>query len=83
MNEISTNLEQIDLATFAQNRNRFPQEALQRFAGKHVAFNRDGTSVVASGPDYETVFSELEKRGIHVSEVVFDYIPGLDEDTWL
>jgi hypothetical protein len=73
----------IDVVKFDLNRRQIPWEQLAPYAGQHVAFNPEGTRVVASGSDHEAVFSELEKLGIKVGEVVFDYIPGLDEETWL
>jgi hypothetical protein len=73
----------IDLILHEQNRRRIPHEVLQPYAGQHVAFNAEGTAVVASGPSYEALFAELEKAGISISEVTLDYIPGPDEHTWL
>lgn len=73
----------IDLNEFIQNREKVPFEALLPFAGQHVAFSADGTRVMAHGPDHAAVFLQLEKLGISSSNVVFDYIPGPEEDTWL
>jgi len=73
----------IDLCEFIQNRERFPTEALLPYAGQHVAFSADGTRVVVHGADHEAVFLQLRRLGISTSNVVLDYIPGPDEDTWL
>src|SRR5437867_1033414 len=73
----------IDLREFVRNRDHFPVEALLPYAGQHVAFSADGTRVMAHGLDYEAVFLQLQKLGVPSSDVVFDYIPGLDEGPWL
>jgi hypothetical protein len=73
----------IDLALFQENWRKIPSEQLLPYAGQYVAFSADGTRVVAWGPDYDAVEAQLNSLGLDGSEVVWDRIPGLDEDTWL
>jgi hypothetical protein len=72
-----------DSATFILNRNRLPPEYLEPYAGKYVAFNWEGTEIVAHGDTYQELDDMLRARGIDSSHVVYSRIPGLDEDTWL
>jgi Family of unknown function (DUF5678) len=76
-------LEQIDLARHMENRRQISQEKLLPYAGQHVAFSADGTHVVAAGADYEALAARLRDLGIDGGEVVWSYVPGPDEDTWL
>lgn len=75
--------EQIDLAQHMENRRKIPHEKLLPHAGQHVAFSADGARIVASGADYESLAARLRTLGIDGSEVVWSYVPGPDEDTWL
>lgn len=83
MNENGQQQRQTDGRTYMLNRNRIPPEELAPFAGQQVAFNDEGTTVVAHGESYEDVFAMLKKLGIPPSTVVLGYVPALDEDTWL
>src|SRR5205809_372346 len=42
------------MKVFLPNRQKFPLEELARYAGQCIAWNSDGTAIVASAPDYET-----------------------------
>lgn len=83
MNENGQQQQRTDGRTYLLNRNRIAPEVLAPFAGQQVAFNNEGTAVVAHGESYEDVFAMLMKLGISPSTVVLGYIPALDEDTWL
>jgi hypothetical protein len=73
-----------DTRFYAENRKKcFPPEELAKYAGQEVAFSADGTSIVAHGPDFLTLWNQLKDAGLHPSEFVFETIPSLDEDTWL
>jgi hypothetical protein len=73
----------IDAQRFNENRNRVPAEELRRHAGLCVAWNRDGTRILASGPDMSAAEEALRTLGIDPSEVVWSSIPARGEDTWL
>jgi hypothetical protein len=62
-----------------KNRNEFPQEQLQQYYGKHVAWNVEGTRIVASGDDDLQVFQAVEAVGLNPEQVVFSYVPLPDE----
>lgn len=75
---MNRNGEQLDLAVFETNRSRFPAEQLLPLAGKHVAWSADGTRVVASADDRAGLYAQLERAGVPVDQVVFDYIDPPD-----
>lgn len=67
----------------SRNRSQIPPEQLEPFAGQYVAFNWEGTQIVAHGKKREDVWAMLRQLGIDSGTVAFSYIPALDEDTWL
>jgi hypothetical protein len=62
-----------------ENRFAFPEEELQKYYGKHVAWNLDGTQIVASGGDDLEVFNAVRAAGNPTDQVVFSYVPFPDE----
>src|SRR3954464_13485565 len=68
----------IDMGVYAMNRAKFPVEELAHYRGEHIAFSADGTRIVAHGTDRAAVIAELQKRGIHLSEVGWGFIPKED-----
>ncbi len=70
-------------ALFIENTNRFPPEELARYAGRYVAWNLEGTKILASGADHRELYANLAAAGIEMSSVVQSYVPGPDEDTLL
>jgi hypothetical protein len=72
-------LEPPDVTQFEEGRNQISADELLRYAGKFVAFTPDGRRILASGDDYEQVDRQLEKLGIHFSQVVHGYIERPDE----
>lgn len=79
MNANHTPWEPPDLRFYAENRRNFPVDQLTAHAGKFVAWNPEGTRILASGHSREEVWRQLETAGIDVSQVVNDYIDPLDE----
>jgi hypothetical protein len=71
-------LEPADLASFHENRAKFPPEQLLPFAGKYLAWNPEGTRILASGETMDEVEEKLLAVGIHPSQVVGDYVPPAD-----
>src|SRR5262245_42415266 len=67
--------EQVDLLLFRRNRDQFPDEQLEPYRGKQVAWNADGTRIVASGDDHEQLYERLAALGIHPAVVVDEFIP--------
>jgi hypothetical protein len=72
------NLRPVDTAVFDQNRSRFPPEDLLPYAGHHIAWNADGTRVLASGRDMDEVDNKVIAAGIAPDQVVFDFIDPPD-----
>lgn len=69
-----------DAATYLKNRRAFPLEELEKYAGQWVAWSLDGSHIVASSDQSEeALIAMLQTMGKDPSQLVFDYIPGLDE----
>jgi hypothetical protein len=69
-----------DAATYIKNRQAFPLEELEKYAGQWVAWASDGTHIVAgSGESEEALIGLLKAAGKDPLQFVFDYIPGLEE----
>src|SRR5205823_13855347 len=64
-----------DGRTYMLNRNRIPPEEVAAYAGQHVAFNDEGTQIVACGAEPEDVWTMLQELGIDAGRVVLEYIP--------
>jgi hypothetical protein len=64
----------IDVPLFDKNRRKFPPDQLVPYWGKQVAWNADGTRIVASGDTGEEVDRQLDALGIPYSHVVYDFI---------
>jgi len=62
-----------------ENRSKVPSEVLAKYVGRHVAWNREGTQIVASGDDDGEVFAAVKAAGIPTDQVVFSYVPQPDE----
>jgi hypothetical protein len=65
---------EFDGGIFNQNRNRFPWQELVKYAGCCVAWNLDGTAILAAGQDEEEVDRNLVAAGIDPQQVVHSYV---------
>jgi hypothetical protein len=63
-----------------ENRCKFPLEELAKHWGKHIAFNLDGTRIVASAATEEELDAALRAAGIPLNQVVYSYVDGPDVD---
>ena len=79
MNQNGKRPEPPDVSMHNANRSKFPPEELIQYAGQRVAWNPEGTKVLAHGYDVDAIIAELAARGIHFSQVVWEYIPPLEE----
>ncbi len=61
-------------ACFAENQQKFPFEELLKYTGQHVAWSWDGTQIVASAPDIDTLYERVAAAGIPSNRVVLDYV---------
>ena len=69
-----------DAATYIKNRQAFPPEELEKYAGQWVAWAADGTHIVAGpGESEEALIALLRAAGKDPLQFVFDYVPALDE----
>jgi hypothetical protein len=56
--------------------NAFPPEKLRALAGRHVAWQIDGSDVLASDESPEALLAQL--KGVDPESYVLDYVPPLD-----
>ena len=77
MNANSLPLEPPDTVKFEENRRKIPWEYLLPYVGLHVAWNGEGTRIVASGKSLEEVAQNLDALGISFGQVIHDYIDDL------
>ena len=68
---------------FWQNRARFPRAELAKYCGQWVAFSADGLRIVASADTLEALESRIEKAGEDAGQLMFEGIPGPEDDTHL
>ena len=59
---------------FEQNREKFPLEELMKYVGQHIAWNWEGTRIMAADPDLSSLDRRLREAGIDVGHVVHDYV---------
>jgi hypothetical protein len=83
MNPNGARPEPPDTRVFSQNRAKFPPSDLIPYCGKSIAWTPDGTRIVASGPDFSTLWDQLQNAGADPGQLVFEDVPPLEEDTWL
>jgi hypothetical protein len=69
----------MDMQQFLKNRYAFPLEELVRYAGKYVAWNTDGTRILASDEDDLRLYATLKAAGHDTSEVLVSFVPFPDE----
>jgi hypothetical protein len=62
------------MRVFLPNRQKFPLEELAKYAGKCIAWSPDGTFIVASADDYETLDQLVEAAGYDPSRCVHSYV---------
>jgi hypothetical protein len=62
------------MRVFLPNRAKYPPEQLIQYVGQWVAFNAEGTEIVAHGPDIRSMALQMTERGIDPQEVVSEYV---------
>jgi hypothetical protein len=67
--------EYVDTVRFDRNRMEFPDDQLEPYWGMFVAWNAEGTAIVAAGKTREEVFQQLRELGIPPGATVGDFIP--------
>ena len=59
---------------FLENQRQFPREELARYAGQHIAWSWDGTEILDSAPDEQSLDQKLRAAGIDPGRVVIGYV---------
>ncbi len=65
---------EFDGGIFIQNCKQFPPEELVKYAGCYVAWNLEGTAILAAGQEEEEVDRRLVAAGIDPQQVVHSYV---------
>jgi hypothetical protein len=73
----------MDIKEYRENRRHVSWDALARHRGEWVAFGLDGKRVLAGDPDLERLGEALMAQGQDLQQVVFEYVPGPDDDSTL
>ena len=69
----------MDMQLYLHNRRQFPYDALEKYAGQHVAWSPDGTRIIASAEDPLNLVNAIDALGFDASEVVIEPVPFPDE----
>lgn len=73
----ATEEEEIDLGLFGENvAKHFPPHSLIAYRGQHVAYNAEGTAIVAHAFEMQELLAKLKSLGIPVSRAPIAWIPG-------
>jgi hypothetical protein len=63
---------------FFENQAKFPPEELLKYACQHIAWSWDGSRILASAEDRETLDQKLRDAGIDLGRVVHAYVDDPD-----
>jgi hypothetical protein len=66
------------LVDYDRNRANFPLDELAKYAGQQVAFNLEGTRILASAATEEELEKVLVTKGIAPDRVVVGYVDPMD-----
>lgn len=66
---------EFDPVLFEANQAVFPEEQLQAFWGRHVAWNFEGTRILADGATHPELYRRLNELGIDPALTVDAYVP--------
>ncbi len=66
-------------AQFRKNRAAFPLAELARYQGQWIAFDPEGTKVIASAPTVGSVHKKVIEAGYDPQRVWFEGVPGPDD----
>jgi len=71
------------IGTIRASRSQFPRDELAKYCGQWVAFSSDGRRVVAGNENLERLGERLAANGEDLQQVVFEYVPGPEDDSTL
>jgi hypothetical protein len=69
----------MDMREYLKNRQQFPPEELEKYAGKYVAWRPDGAQIIASDNDPLRLDTAVKALGYNPAEVVVSCVPFPDE----
>jgi hypothetical protein len=72
----------MDMQQYLKNRQQFPFEELEPYAGRYVAWSPDGTQILTSDEDPGKVIDAVKALGYDPGETVIEAIPSPDEVFW-
>ena len=61
-------------ATFIKNQRNFPAEGLLQYIGQHIAWNWDGSRILAADPERRALDAKLRAAGVDPCQVVHDFV---------
>jgi hypothetical protein len=76
MSDQEDEVEQPEPSGYVLNRGKLPREELARYAGQWLAWNLDGTRILAHGSDLDTVIELLEAAGLGYRDVIWEEVPA-------
>ncbi len=68
---------------YRTNRAAFPRSELEKYRGLWIAFAPNGTRIIASGPTLDQADEQVRAAGEDPNEVIFERVPGPDDDICL
>jgi hypothetical protein len=68
----------LDMQEYLKNRLRFPLDDLARHVGEWVAWNPDGTRIVASSRDPAALDGLIQAAGLDPEQCIVEGIPDSD-----
>jgi len=64
-----------DGVAYRENRDRHTADELRPYAGQWIAWNLEGTKVVAHQQDGQEVIRQVEAQGLDANRVVMEWMP--------
>ena len=59
---------------FEENRLNAPDELIWQYANQLVAWNDEGTQILAGADDYPALYAKLDAMGVDTNRVMFEYL---------
>lgn len=69
----------MNMQLFQKNRQAFPPDKLAQYAGRYVAWNSDGTNILASDEDELRLAQSIRAAGYDSENVLIAFVPAADE----
>ncbi len=66
-------------AQFRKNRSIFPLVELAKYQGQWIAFDPEGTKVIAAAPTVGAVHQKVMEAGYDPEQVSFEGVPGPED----